>query len=145
MQSVSINSEILGRGWKYPFGFDTSTGGVLESSDLERINDSLKQILGTWFNSRMFLRTFGSRLAALNFEPNDPSLSPLLEHYIRESLGTWEPRIQTLSVTTLSIDVRAGMIEIGVEYRVIQTNVIGNLVYPFYLTEYNKQTAAVTG
>jgi phage baseplate assembly protein W len=57
-----------------------------------------------------------------------------VEH-VRRALVAFEPRIDVLSVTTETTDAEPSLLLIRVDYRVRDNNAVGNLVYPFYITE----------
>jgi phage baseplate assembly protein W len=52
--------EILGRGWAFPFGFDSATGAVSVSEFEENIRQNITIILGTKPGERQMLPAFGS-------------------------------------------------------------------------------------
>jgi phage baseplate assembly protein W len=134
------NVDILGKGWRFPFAITKRKGGpgtsasLSESEGIEHVKESIRQILGTPIGSRVMRRDFGSRLRQIVFEPNDSTLDTLIEHYVREAIERWEKRVIVGPVTVIHAEREAGKVEIGVQFRIIQTNVVGNLVYPFYLT-----------
>ena len=74
-------------------GFNTNTG-------LERLFQSMKNILQTPIGTRFFLPTFGSRLTELIFEPNVFILADLARMYTREAIEKWEPRVTIVDILT---------------------------------------------
>lgn len=133
---MALNLQILGKGWKFPFGFAEDKGGVATTEGLDHIRESLTQIIGTALGERFFLRSFGSRISDIQFDPIDISLGMELEHNIREAAESWEPRVELLevSVDTNYPSARLGRVDIFIQFVVIQDNVVDNLVYPFYLS-----------
>lgn len=112
--------DFLGRGWAFPFGFSSSTGGVEVSSGEENIRQCIGVILSTRPGERQMLPAFGCRLHELLFAPNTRATSALIAHHVRDALQRWEPRIEV-------IDVRAepqqnGSVNVEVEYLVRATN-----------------------
>lgn len=124
----------LGRGIRFPFRFSERTGGTEESSDLDRIRESIRQILETRPGERLMRPEFGSRVKDLVFEQNDTVLKGLLRFHITDAIRRWEKRV---TVTNLSFDdspdtTDANRLLVRITYRVIQSQVEGNMVFPFY-------------
>jgi len=136
---MAIRVDILGKGWAFPFRF-TSRGriqrqvGVAPAESAELINMSIRQILGTRLGSRVIDRGFGSDLRGLVFSPIDNLTATALQMEITESLRNGERRIQVLSVTVSLDRAKDGVLDSQIFYRIISTQQIGNLVYPFYIT-----------
>ncbi len=130
--------DFLGRGLKFPFRFQRRSGGAQVSSatstEHEHIHESIIQILGTRPGERSMRPEFGSRLKDLVFEPNDEVLKGLIRHYVIDAVKRWEKRIV---ITGVSFDDSPSnkdrnLLPVRIAYRVIQSQVEGNLVYPFY-------------
>jgi len=124
----------LGRGIRFPFRFFERTGGTEESSDLDRIRESILQILETRPGERLMRPEFGSRVKDLVFEQNDAVLKGLLRFHITDAIRRWEKRV---TATNVSFDdspdtTDANRLLVRIAYRVIQTQVEGNMVFPFY-------------
>lgn len=137
--SVAVNVETFGKGWRFPFAITKRKGGtgtsssLSESEGIEHVKESIQQILGTPIGSRVMRRDFGSRLHQVVFEPNDATIDTLVEHYVREAIERWEKRVVVGPVTVVHSERHQGRVEIGIQFRIIRTNVAGNMVYPFYL------------
>lgn len=126
--------EFLGSGIKFPFQFDQHTGGIAESSTHDHIHESIFQILGTNIGERFMRPDFGSKLDRLIFEKNDHVLRGLIRHYVIDAIRKWEKRV---IITDVAFDDSPqykdqNMLPVQISYRVIQTQMQGNLVYPFY-------------
>ncbi len=124
----------LGRGIHFPFRSSERTGGTEESSDLDRIRESILQILETRPGERLMRPEFGSRVKDLVFEQNDAVLKGLLRFHITDAIKRWEKRV---TVTNVSFDdssetTDANRLLVRIAYRVIQSQVEGNMVFPFY-------------
>jgi len=136
---MAVDTRYLGKGLRFPFQIATRDGGIgtIGSTSLsegeDRIIQSIKQILGTPIKRRFMRRDFGSRLNLIPFEPNDEITAVLIKHYIREALAIWEKRIYVGSITVDFTDRDDGLCYVGITFRIIKTNKIGNMVYPFYL------------
>ncbi len=126
-------SDILGQGCKFPFQFGKLTGATVISTatsrDQQHIHESIRQILGTRRGERFLLPEFGSRLHELLFEGNDAILRGLVRHEACDVLARWEPRILVEDVQVASDE---HVVLVTIQYRLISSQVSGNLVYPFY-------------
>lgn len=132
-----MTTDILGKGLRFPFQFHRRSGGAristTTSADHAHIHESIIQILGTRPGERLMNPEFGAQLRDLVFQPNDHILRGLLRHYIIDALTRWEKRIQ---VTDVSFeDSESNTISASISYRIIQTQVEGNMVYPFCLDD----------
>lgn len=132
-----MSTDFLGKGLRFPFAFARRSGGAqvstITSMNHAHIHESILQILGTRPGERFMDPEFGSRAMDLIFEPNDRVLKGLLRHYITDAIERFEKRVY---VTDVSFDespeaVDAHTILICISYRVIDTQVTGNLVWPF--------------
>ncbi len=124
----------LGRGIRFPFRFSDRTGGTEESSEHNRIRESIIQILETRPGERFMRPEFGSQVKDLVFEQNDAVLKGLLCFRITDAIKRWEKRVV---VTKVSFDdspdvADANRVLVRIAYRVIPSQVEGNLVWPFY-------------
>lgn len=133
-----MSTDFLGKGLRFPFAFAKRSGGAqistITSRDHAHIHESIVQILGTRPGERFMNPEFGSHVRDLVFEPNDQVLKGLLRHYIIDAIERWEKRVY---VTDVSIDesseaTDSNTLYIQLSYRVIDTQVAGNLVWPFY-------------
>jgi hypothetical protein len=132
-----MSTDFLGKGLRFPFAFQRRSGGAqvstVTSMDHAHIHESILQILGTRPGERFMSPEFGSRLKDLVFEPNDSVLKGLIRHYVIDAIERWEKRVY---VTDVAFDdspeiVDANIIPVRISYRVIVTQVTGNLVWPF--------------
>lgn len=132
-----MSTDFLGKGLRFPFAFQKRSGGAqvstVTSLDHAHIHESILQILGTRPGERLMNPEFGSRLKDLVFEPNDFVFKGLIRHYVIDAIERWEKRVY---VTDVSFDdtpetVDANTIPVRISYRVIDTQVEGNLVWPF--------------
>jgi len=136
---MAVKPDIIGRGWAFPFRF-TSVGrvkkivGIERAEGIEKIIMAIRQILGTKIGSRVIDREFGSDLRGIVFEPIDQLSATRLQLAVSEAIQTWEKRVELLNVEVSIIRAAEGVLEARVEFLVISTQQIGNLVYPFYLT-----------
>ncbi|MEV4319589.1 GPW/gp25 family protein [Actinocrispum sp. NPDC049592] len=121
----------FGRGIAHPLTISRG-GGVLEAADLDKIEQSIRIILGTQHGERAMRPTFGANLASLAFAPNNAATANLARHYVESSLWRWEPRVEVLSVV-VGNDVDGGALMITIDYRIKGTHQRQTLVFPFAL------------
>ncbi len=132
-----MNTDFLGKGLRFPFGFAKRSGGAqvstVTSTDHAHIHESILQILGTRPGERFMNPEFGSHVKDLVFEPNDRVLRGLLRHYIVDAIERWEKRIV---ITDVSFDdsseaIDSNTLYVHISYQVIDIQVEGNVVWPF--------------
>ena len=120
-----MNKEFLGRGWSFPFHFDSATGAVAYSSFEENIGQNIMIIIGTRVGERQMLYEFGCRIHELLFAPSNSSTARLASGYVEESLNRWEPRIELLNVRA-AFDP-SGSIVVQISYRIRATGTVEHL------------------
>lgn len=125
-----MSIEFLGRGISVNFSLD-SRGAIKMSSYEKSVEESIEIILCTKQGERVYNYDFGCRVHELMFEPNDTRTQALAEHYVKQALEEFEPRINLLNINAYTVDENSMNIEI--EYEIVEVNGIHNLVYPFYL------------
>jgi phage baseplate assembly protein W len=126
---------LIGSGAKFPWGFD-GTGGTSHTAigtGMDRINQSIRHILSTRVGERFFLPDFGSDLPSLVFEPADYILRQQLYMYTVAALQKWEKRVivEAVAFDENEFETDQSTIHILIEYRLINSQVRGNYVYPF--------------
>ena len=122
----------LGVGWKFPIDLDRRKGIALSQFE-ENIEESILIILGTALGERIMRPDFGCAVHDLVFAPNNSNTHGLIVYYVKEALTKWEPRIQALNVRCDLNTEEPSRVNTAIEYQVIATNNVYNLVYPFYL------------
>lgn len=134
--------DFIGRGWSFPFGFSARTGGVLRDEgrgvqqQLERIRDSLQQILGVRRGEMFMVRRFGSNMRDLIFQGIDGPLVEAAEFVATRAIEDEEFGDKRIFINRLSVDrdtVTVSAIIVRVNYTIRSSNVEGNLVFPLYL------------
>ena len=114
-----MRKDFLGRGWKFPFQFDPSSGTVGVSEYEQNIKECLTLILGTKPGERQMMPDFGCRIHELMFAPNTLATSDLISKHVAAAIARWEPR-----VTVLSVDAwpdPGGTVRVKVNYQVKTT------------------------
>ncbi len=125
----------LGRGWAYPVGFDPTTGApTLAEYELD-IRQSILIILGTQRGERVMRPNFGCSIHDLVYDVIDTSMLTRVETTVRDSLVTFEPRIDVIKITANPLYAADGQLRVEIDYRVRKTNQTGNQVFPFYFRE----------
>jgi hypothetical protein len=126
-------SSFYGQGVSFPVTLNVS-GGILLSSGLTNIQQSILIILGTQYGERVMRPTFGCNLKSLVFAPNNQQTAALARQYVLDGLQQWEPRITVQSVTvTNQVEDPALLIEIL--YVVKSSLALQAMIYPFYLEQ----------
>lgn len=124
------NVKVLGRGIAFPLRLEGGSLGMNEFE--EHVRQSILLILRTAHNERVMRPEFGAGMETLAFEPMSAVTGVLVQHQVQAALTRFEPRIEVLSVST-SAEQDQGKLYVDIAYRIRQTGVIGNLVYPFYI------------
>ena len=122
----------LGVGWKFPIDVDRRKGVAMSSFE-QNIEESILVILGTALGERIMRPDFGCGIHDLVFAPNNSNTHGLIIYHVKDALMKWEPRIQALSVDVETDPRELSKVFTKVEYQVIATNNIYNIVYPFFL------------
>jgi hypothetical protein len=124
----------LGTGFKLPLQV-TPHGKLALSHAESRIEESIYFILGTRLGERLMQPDFGCGIHDLLFAPNNPTTHALAVEHVRRALVAHEPRIDVLHVIPETTDAEPSLLLIRIDYRIRANNAMGNLVYPFYITE----------
>lgn len=136
---MAVNSRsLLGRGPAFPFS-RSETGGLSYKEDIERINQSLFILFETPKGDRLMMPEFGSDLRKYRFDPLDKVLMERIRYTITEDIRRWEPRISLTSIEFLADQnaIDNSTLYISISYRIINTDVIANYVYPYKLSTYD--------
>lgn len=98
-------------------GMDGKTGKAL--TEIEHIQQSIRDVLSTPLGSRLMRRDYGSRLTDLIDHPLDDAT--LLEFYSAtvDALNKWEPRIRVKSVSHL---VTQGKVSLTLELEILRNS-----------------------
>lgn len=115
-----MRKDFLGRGWKFPFQYDSGTGGVKTSQYEENIRECVTLILGTKPGERQMLPEFGCRIHELMFAPNDQGTAQLVKYHVEQALQRWEPRIEVQGVSAWP-EVGTGKLQVQVRYKIRTT------------------------
>ena len=126
--------EFLGIGWKFPL--QVTPGGKMAQAKYEqRIEESIYLILSSGKGERVMLPDFGCGIHDLVFAPNNSMTLTIVVQTVRQALVAYEPRIDVLDVSAETAPEEPNLLLIRINYRIRANNALGNLVYPFYITE----------
>jgi phage baseplate assembly protein W len=126
--------EFLGVGWKFPLSV-TPRGRIALARHEQRIEESIYHILATAQGERVMRPDFGCGIHDMVFAPNSATVLGRVKQDVLQALIRYEPRIDVLEVSTENSPEAPNLLLIRVHYRIRANNAIGNLVYPFYITE----------
>jgi len=128
------NRDFLGIGWKFPLQV-TPSGTIAQARYEQRIEESIFLILSTAQGERAMLPDFGCGIHDLVFAPNNPVTLSRVTQSVRKALTRYEPRIDVLDVSADSPPEQQNLLLIRINYRIRANNAVGNMVYPFYVSE----------
>ncbi len=128
-----MSIDFYGHGMSYPMQLGTS-GGIRESAGVEKIDESIRIILGTQYGERLMRPRFGCNLKSLAFAPNNEATANLARYYVEEGLRQWEPRIDVFEVFVEN-DYDNNALIIYIHYRLRATQDVRGMIYPFYLEQ----------
>ena len=135
MKTANIPArEYLGVGWKFPLAV-TPSGKIAFARYEQRIEESIYGILATAKGERVMRPDFGCGIHDLVFAPNSATTLGRVKQDVLDALVRYEPRIDVLEVSTENSPEAPNLLLIRVHYRIRANNAIGNLVYPFYVSE----------
>jgi uncharacterized protein len=126
--------DFLGVGWKFPLQV-TAKGAIASARYEQRIEESIFLILNTAKGERVMLPDFGCGIHDLVFAPNNSATTALVVDEVRRALVAYEPRVDVLTVNAKTTPDQPNVLLIRIDYRIRANNTLGNLVYPFYITE----------
>jgi phage baseplate assembly protein W len=136
MNSLGQRKDFLGRGWAMPVQLDLRSGMVAVAEYDDDIRQSIRLIVETAPGERVMRPDFGCGIHDLVFEAPDAAALARVESVVQDALRQFEARIEVNAVTVTYVpQFSLGQLDIEVEYRVRNTNQIGNLVFPFYFRE----------
>ena len=128
-----MNNPLVGRGWAFPPKPD-GRGGLALAADTNELEQAITIILGTGLGQRVMRPDFGCKIHDLAFAPINTHTLGLVQRYVEEAIGWWEPRVDLVEVQVeTDASMRAvGKLLIHLRYRIKGTDDERSLVYPFY-------------
>ena len=133
MNSDNVLSDILGTGFRFPMGVD-GRGGIAMTSKENDIEDSIIIILSTERGERHMRPMFGCRIHEMVFAPNNATTWGLMQQYVEEALGWWEPRIEVMDIDVGADPTDTSRLLVNILYKIKATSDKRSLVFPFYLS-----------
>jgi phage baseplate assembly protein W len=127
----TIADQWLGTGLRFPIRPDPLTGGLPRVSGMDRIRQSIEQILDTEPGERIMMPEFGCGLRRYLMEPNTLTTRTAIAKDIETALTRWEPRIQLTDVSVTAGD-EPELAWVSISYQRLSDLRQDNLVYPFY-------------
>lgn len=131
MPTKSQNTAFLGSGLKYPIEFD-DYGKPIYLMGIDLVKQSIKTYLEFSKGEIFFLRECGTKIQELLFDANDTILEGALYAYVKDTIDTWEKRVQFQKVefsypNEVSISLR-------IYFKVLGSNEIDSFIFPYYRT-----------
>ena len=144
--------DFIGKGWSYPFRFDPRTGGVSKdvgdgtAQKINRVRMSLFIIVSIKKGELYFGRRFGSRFRNLIFAVNTANLVQrtrfeVFAAFEDPDFGERRAFVESLVVTPPLRHIGSPRLEVEVQFVLRGTNAEGNLVFPFYLNDRERDAA----
>jgi uncharacterized protein len=122
----------LGSGVAFPVGVDRRGGIALAPGETD-VEQAIRIILSTAPGERPMRPEFGCAIHDYVFDSVDARTLAHLEAAIHDALDRWEPRIEVADIAFDLSEVEVGRLVITISYRLVETNRMRNLVYPFYV------------
>lgn len=123
-------NKYVGNGLSTTKTFDRLTLRTNSITGIEKIQDSIFNILSTRVGERVLMPEFGSRLYLVLFEQNTPIFADLAKFYITDALSKWEKRIE-LDGIKVSTETEGNIVPIEISYHISGSNIRETYVYPF--------------
>jgi phage baseplate assembly protein W len=127
----TIADQWLGTGLRFPIRPDAATGALPRVAGMDRIRQSIEQILDTEPGERIMLPEFGCGLRRYLMEPNTLTTRTAIAKDVEGSLTRWEPRIR-LTEVAVTAGEEPELAWVSISYRRLSDLRQDNLVYPFY-------------
>jgi len=126
-------NKIIGKGLDFKRIYSKSTNKFSTNTGIDRINQSIYDILSTRVGERGFMREYGSNLYKLLFSLIDEVFYDMVRIYAEEAVRKWEKRIylQDVEIETNPELIDNNTVYIRLNYILRNSNVSGSYVYPF--------------
>jgi uncharacterized protein len=124
--------DFRGSGWRFPIR--PGAGGGLGYVGLDdNVAQSVELLLRTAAGERLMRPEFGTTVPSMVFDADSEQNLFQLEQALSDALRRWEPRVEVDRVLAERDPAREGRVTVTVTYRVLRTNTMRNLVFPYYL------------
>jgi len=126
----------VGTGIRFPNMFSLATKRTAVLDGVDKINQSIHDILSTRKGERVLQPEYGSDLYRVIFDPNDDFLADQLAIYTLQALEHWEPRIEITNVDikthqSYPDEVPPHTAYIYISYLISKSNIKASYVYPY--------------
>jgi phage baseplate assembly protein W len=125
-------ADLIGSGIAFPLQAD-QRGVLALAHGVNDIEQAIGMILGTAPGERPMRPEFGCEVHDVVFDAIDAAMIGKVEQAVNRALGRWEPRIEVTSLDFDLNDVDRGVLTVTINYKVLSTSRLYNLVYPFYV------------
>jgi phage baseplate assembly protein W len=124
--------DFRGSGWRFPIqpGADGSLGYI--GLD-DNVAQSVKCMLRTRAGERLMRPEFGTTAPSMVFDADSEQNLFRLEQALSDAVRRWEPRVEVDQVHAERDPAGEGCVTVTVTYRILRTNTVRNLVFPYYL------------
>ena len=126
------DSDFRGSGWRFPI-LPQAGGGLGYVGLDDNVAQSVELLLRTAAGERLMRPEFGTTVPSMVFEADSEQHLFQLEQALLDALRRWEPRVEVDSVQAVPEPAQDGVVKVTVVYRVLRTNTVRNLVFPFYV------------
>ncbi len=126
------DGDFRGTGWRFPI-LPQAGGSLGYVSFDDNVAQSVKLLLRTAAGERLMRPEFGTTVPSMVFEADSQQHLFQLEQALADALRRWEPRVEVDRVQAVPDPAQEGVVRVTVAYRVLRTNTVRNLVFPFYL------------
>jgi uncharacterized protein len=128
-----MERDFRGSGFSFPiFPVDGSLQWL--NAD-DNVVQSIRLLLSTISGERIMRPTFGTRAAEFLFQGDSEQNRRQLELAVSDAITEFEPRVEVAACSSRTIEGVDGIVEVEVTVRVLRTNTLRNLVFPYYLND----------
>lgn len=127
-----MQKEFLGKGMKFPPQINPATGRFVTVDGAQAIKESIYLILMTAKTERIVCPEFGSNIMNYTFMDTSSTMLNIMSRELSEDILSNEPRVDSVNID-IDAHSKAGCLIISIQYRIIESNIRDNLVFPFYL------------
>ncbi len=125
-------TDLIGSGLSFPLQAD-QRGALALAHGVTDIEQAIGLILGTALGERPMRPEFGCAVHDFVFDTIDAELVGRVETAVHRALARWEPRIEVIGLEFDLSEAGRGKLGVTINYRVLATSRLYNLVYPFYV------------
>jgi uncharacterized protein len=136
---VDDHDDFRGSGWRFPV-LPSAGGGLAYVSGDDNVIQNTRLLLEIVCGEHPRRPTLGTTVVASLFDsdadPNDADQNlHEVEASVREAIQRHEPRVTVDGVEARRVDGPDGVVEVEVAVRIRRTNLVRNLVFPFYVQQ----------